>query len=271
MSRGEPHAPGLSWGLFGGVGLDQTLWLSALGAVLALDQAVVGQFMLSQPLIVSTLFGWLLGDLTTGLFAGAMMQLLWSNVLPVGAYIPSDHSVSAGIATVLAIHLPHDGFSGPTALVLALAVSIPAGWVSGRLDVLVRHGNSWLARQAEQWINRYGGRGLAVINLSGLVTMFARNFLVYAVWLGLVAPWLDKLQTSAFLLRGLGLAGLFLPALSLAVAWDAVGKNGSLVLAGLSLGCAGLGLWAWPQAGPVLVAMALAASAVLMARKEPAT
>jgi hypothetical protein len=142
--------------------------------------------------------------------------------------------------------------------------------VSGRLDVLVRHGNGWLARQAEPWLNRYGGRGLAVINLSGLVTMFARNFIVYAAWLGLVAPGLEKVQTSAFLLRGLGLAGLFLPALSLAVAWDAVGKNSSLALAGLSLGCAGVGLWAWPQAGPVLVILALAVSVALMVRKEPA-
>lgn len=251
--------------------MDHTLWLSALGAALALDQAVVGQFMLSQPLIVSTLFGWLLGDLATGLLAGAMMQLLWSNVLPVGAYIPSDHSVSAGIATILAILLSRNGWSAPTALVWALAVSIPAGWVSGRLDVLVRHGNSWLARQAESWLNRFGGRGLAYINLSGLATMFARNFLVYAVWLGLLAPWLGKFQAPAFLLRGLSLAGLFLPALFLAVAWDAVGKNGSLAVVGISLACTGLGLWVWPQAGLALVALALAASLLLMARKESAT
>lgn len=250
--------------------MDQVLWLSILGALLALDQAVVGQFMLSQPLIVSTLFGWLLGDLTTGLFAGAMMQLLWSNVLPVGAYIPSDHSVSAGIATVLAVHLSRDGWPGPTALVFALLLSIPAGWVSGRLDVLVRHGNSRLARQAEPWLDRYGGAGLAVINLSGLATMLARNFAVYAVWLGLLTYWLDGFQAPGFLLRGLGLAGLFLPALFLAVAWDAVGKNGNLVLAGLSLACAGLGLWAWPQAGLALVGLALAVSLLRLTRKETA-
>lgn len=249
--------------------MEHLLWLSALGAVLALDQAVVGQFMLSQPLVVSTLFGWLLGDLTTGLFAGAMMQLLWSNVLPVGAYIPSDHSVSAGIATVLAIRLSQDGWLGPTALVFALLLSIPAGWVSGRLDVFVRHGNSRLARQAEQWLNRWGGRGLAALNLSGLVTMFARNFLVYALWLVLLVPWLGRFEAPAFLVRGLDWVGLFLPALYLAVAWDAVGKNSSLVLVGLSLAIAGVALWVWPEAGLALVALGLAASLLLMARKEP--
>ncbi|MEW6517005.1 MAG: PTS sugar transporter subunit IIC [candidate division FCPU426 bacterium] len=247
--------------------MDQTLGLSILGALLALDQAVVGQFMLSQPLIVSSLFGWLLGDLAMGLAAGAVLQLLWSNVLPVGAYIPSDHSVSAGIATILAVRLTHYGWTGPTALVWALAISIPAGWLSGRLDILVRHGNSRLSRQAEDWLQRYGSLGLAAVNLSGLPTMFTRNFAVYWLWLGVLTGWLGGFQPPASLLRGLDVVALFLPALPLAVAWDAVGKNGQPAMLGLTAVVIGLGLWIWPHGGLLLAALAMAVSLFLASRK----
>ncbi len=50
--------------------MEQALLLSSLGAVLALDNAMLGQFMLSQPLVVGGIFGALLGIL--GIIGGTL-------------------------------------------------------------------------------------------------------------------------------------------------------------------------------------------------------
>ncbi|NTV53414.1 MAG: PTS sugar transporter subunit IIC, partial [Candidatus Firestonebacteria bacterium] len=77
--------------------LDHLVWLSSLGALLALDNALFGQFMLSQPLVVGSLFGGILGDWSMGFLVGALVQMLWLGVIAVGAYIPPDYTIAGGI------------------------------------------------------------------------------------------------------------------------------------------------------------------------------
>lgn len=228
--------------------MEHAVWLSLLGAFLALDQAMVGQFMISQPLVTGTLIGAVLGDLPAGILLGAMLQLIWVGVLPVGAYIPSDHTISSGIATALAIMLMRQfGSELGTGMIFALAVAIPAGWLSGKLDVVVRHFNSRLARKAEPWLNRYGLRSIDALNLSGLATAFIRNFVIYLVWLGPLA----LLIGGAFVIlpaqvtRGLGLVFWLLPMLPLAVLFDMLEKTSIrwLVAASFVLVWAAMGFW----------------------------
>lgn len=60
------------------------LSLSLLGALLALDQTSLGQFMLSRPLVAGTAAGWILGDPTTGLLVGGVLEVLFLPAFPVG-------------------------------------------------------------------------------------------------------------------------------------------------------------------------------------------
>ncbi len=251
--------------------MEYVVWLSFLGALLALDQAMVGQFMISQPLIAGALIGALLGDLPAGLLVGAMLQLIWIGVLPVGAYIPSDHTISSGIATALTIMLMRQqGGALGACLIFALAVAIPAGWLSGKLDVVVRHFNSRLARQAEPWLNQYGLRSIDAINLSGLITAFIRNFVIYLLWLGPLAI-LFGLVFGLLPLpvtRGLGLVFWVLPMLPLAILFDMLEKNSirCLVVAAFALIWVALGLWSGQAVW--LLAATMVAGALLAARSR---
>lgn len=201
---------------------------------MALDNAMVGQFMLAQPLVVGGLFGFLLGDVQAGLLVGAMVQLLWIGILPVGAYVPSDHTVTGGITAALSIMLVADtGLPLTSTLALALAVAIPAGYLSGKLDILIRHLNSRIAGRGEWVAERYGPPGIDWLNLSGLVAAFLRNFIVYLIWLGPIALLVKFFfnQLPAAVVRGLDLVYWALPMLACAVVLEIIAKEKSLWLA----------------------------------------
>ena len=81
-----------------------------LGGLLALDATSVGQFMVSRPLVASTLTGWWLGDARLGLEIGAILELFHLAGVPAGGF-----------------RVPE---SGP-ASVVAVAVSSTAGGLEG--------------------------------------------------------------------------------------------------------------------------------------------
>jgi len=207
--------------------LDRAIELSLLGATLALDYAMVGPFMVSQPLVLGGLFGWVLGDVTHGLLVGALIQLIWISVLPVGAYVPSDYTVTAGVSVALTEMLVRQGHDFEPSMGCARGVAIPAGMISGKLDIGVRHLNSRLAQYSELVADRFGSAGIAGLNLAGLVPAFLRNLLLYLVWLIpgslLAAKIFKSLPPQA--VKGLGLTFWLLPAISFAVVLEIIAKE----------------------------------------------
>ena len=59
--------------------------LTVLGAVLGLDAVSFPQAMLSRPIVASTLGGAVVGDPLSGLLAGAALEFVALETLPVGA------------------------------------------------------------------------------------------------------------------------------------------------------------------------------------------
>ena len=78
------------------------LSLSALSALMELDNVYAGQFMLSRPLVVGTVLGLLYGDIRTGVQLGIWTELLLLDQLPVGGYVPPSGGVCAASAFMLA-------------------------------------------------------------------------------------------------------------------------------------------------------------------------
>jgi mannose/fructose/N-acetylgalactosamine-specific phosphotransferase system component IIC len=251
--------------------LDHLFWISSLGALLALDNALFGQFMLSQPLVVGSLFGGILGDWPLGFLAGGLVQMLWLSVIAVGAYLPPDYTIAGGIAVALTLMLVHVGGNalGPS-LMLALLLAIPAAPVAGQLDAGVRHlVNNRLARWAEELADRGVYPPLGWIHAGALVPSFIKGLVIYVLWLG-PGAWLAKLIFSSLpnrVLAGLELAYWALPAVGFGVAVEMFTRErfsaGVVVLFAatwLLLALWPQGLWLWPP-------LALAGSAVLAWRK----
>ena len=123
-----------SYELFFDFMLAEILIVMFLAGLVSLDKTEVGQTMLSQPLVSGPLVGLILGDLTTGMEMGALFQLIWFWVLPIGSAVFPDTAVGGVAASALSIWLKRTDLStngnlGLFLLVLYVIVfSLFSGW-----------------------------------------------------------------------------------------------------------------------------------------------
>ena len=152
--------------------------LCLLAAVLELDSASAGQFMISRPIVLGGILGLLGGEPLAGFTLGAVIELFLLAELPVGAALPMNGSVATA-AAVLASLQP---------VQLEPAWCLPLGLLAGRLyvplDVQLRKYRSTLAAALERRVSAGGepgfGRALAA-------SLSAELGLVF-VFLGLAVP-----------------------------------------------------------------------------------
>jgi mannose/fructose/N-acetylgalactosamine-specific phosphotransferase system component IIC len=156
--------------------------IALVGGIIGLDRTAVGQFMISQPIVVGPLTGWMLGDPVAGIVIGAVLELIWVLDMPIGAFVPADATISAVSATAIAAlgspggsSLPVIGFS-----ILLTAAMAPA---TMKADDIVRHWNSRLADGLVSGPGPNPGRSLARAHLSGIPAFFLKSFILYLVFL----------------------------------------------------------------------------------------
>ena len=76
----------------------QILKISLLGGLINLDDVPLLQTMISQPIVIAPLVGFLWGDFQGGLVIGAFLELLMINYLPIGCSVPLDASIGSVVA-----------------------------------------------------------------------------------------------------------------------------------------------------------------------------
>ncbi|MEA3222861.1 MAG: PTS sugar transporter subunit IIC [Thermodesulfobacteriota bacterium] len=129
-----------------------------IGSILWLDRTFLFQFLVSRPVIIGCILGFIMKDITTGLLVGASLELLWLNAPPVGAHIPQDNSfcaiVAIPVACTAAMFLPT-----PCAAGLALVVSIPTATLGSLLDSRIRRSNERFlhSNQPDKYTEMYIG------------------------------------------------------------------------------------------------------------------
>ncbi|MBX6331288.1 MAG: PTS sugar transporter subunit IIC [Gemmatimonadaceae bacterium] len=164
--------------------------LVALGAFLGIDVVSFPQAMISRPIVAATLGGAVVGDVVSGLFAGAVLEMMAMETLPVGASRYPEWGTASVVGGALAA-VPGADRSG--ALVLAVFAAIATGWAGGWSMYLLRRVNGVWARRAlpalesgaPRTVIGLQARGLAAdIVRAALVTLFA-----LLVWLP-VTTWL---------------------------------------------------------------------------------
>ena len=111
-------------------------------AIVELDQVHVGQWMISRPIVLGPVLGWVCGSPGLGLAGGALMELFCLDVLPVGAVMPVNGAVAAAAFVLLAAG--PDAVPAPAAFPAALL----AGSVFRRVDSAIRSYRMRLSRNA---------------------------------------------------------------------------------------------------------------------------
>ncbi|MBI3548809.1 MAG: PTS sugar transporter subunit IIC [Elusimicrobia bacterium] len=121
--------------------------LCVVAALLELDATCVGQWMVSRPLVLAPLLGWLCGSAAAGVSVGILMELITLDDLPVGSAMPLNATVAAASAVLLA--------SGPFALEPAAAfpAGIALGGAFSKVEVRLRSARARLSRSAEAALN----------------------------------------------------------------------------------------------------------------------
>lgn len=181
-------------------------------AVLWFLEKLGGTPMVIRPIVVSPVIGALLGDLQTGVMVGATLELVFMGAIQIGAAVPPDVLVGAGLGTAFAIQ------SGQGADI-ALALALPIAILAQSLKVIVFIIRSWFMDLAMKLAEAGDIKKLHALNIGGLLL---QCFMYFAV--GFVALLFGSPAVEAFvnnipqvILNGLSVAGGLLPAVGFAL------------------------------------------------------
>jgi len=158
------------------------LLLVIWGTLVALDRVSVPQAMISRPLVVGAVAGWLAGDVEAGLRVGVLLELFALDVLPIGAVRYPDYGPATVVGTALAVGAPWElglGLSAGVALVLAVV----GGWSL----LAVRRLNARAIQRRAAALAAGESRAIRMLQYGGLFRDAARGALLTIA--GLLVAW----------------------------------------------------------------------------------
>jgi len=216
------------------IALDLAL-VALCGGIVGLDRRGAFQFMVSQPLVAVPLLGLMLGDVTTGLWLGALLQLLWMSSMLFGANTPPNETLSSIAAGgMVLLYGRHIADPAPVVWVIAVLLAIPLGALGRLIDVRLEQRNRALSERALAAVAKGDLNVIDRLPWIGLSRVFLANALVGALASGLgllvlaaAQPWV-----GVSLERAMTAVGAYvLPALGLAVALSLVRRRRAIALA----------------------------------------
>ncbi|HEY9429781.1 MAG TPA: PTS sugar transporter subunit IIC [Gemmatimonadaceae bacterium] len=158
--------------------------VAIVGAVLGLDVVSFPQAMISRPIVAATLGGALAGDITSGLVAGAVLEMIALEMLPVGA----SRYPEWGTASVVGGAMAAEFYTLPGAAVVAIFASIATAWAGGwSMYGLRRLNGIWVRRELGMLEAGHPGT-VTGLQLRGLTADIARGFLLTLIALLLWLP-----------------------------------------------------------------------------------
>ena len=140
------------------------------GGLLALERRAFLQAMLSRPLVAATGMGLLLGDVTSGLYIGVLLELFHLGAASLGAAV-SEHDTLAATGTsaaAAAIVLGDGGASTPAIWALAILLFAGLGVVGRAVDRRLEFHTAHLAQKAISRAEHGDLTGAVRLNLFGM-------------------------------------------------------------------------------------------------------
>lgn len=140
------------------------------GGLLALERKAFLQAMLSRPLVAATGMGLLLGDVTSGLYVGVLLELFHLGAASLGAAVAEHDTLAATgtAAAAAAIVLAEGGTSTPAIWALAILLFAGLGVLGRALDRRLEGHTARLAQTAIARAERGDLNGAVRLNLFGM-------------------------------------------------------------------------------------------------------
>lgn len=186
--------------------------LLALWAGLAGVDLYNGLTHVHRPVFSGLVVGLILGDIKTGLIAGALIEFSFMGLVAIAGSQPPNVVIGSIVGISFAI-LTH---SDPK---IAVGISIPFAIMMQFLIVLLFTTFSFLIHKADKLAEKTNVRGLANLNYYGLIALFTLYFIVafFPIYFG-AEPIKNLLEKfPSWLMSGMTLAGGLLPAIGFAM------------------------------------------------------
>ncbi|MGN8168074.1 MULTISPECIES: PTS sugar transporter subunit IIC [Lactobacillaceae] len=191
----------------------KALIIGLISVFAMLDSRLLGRSNFERPLIVSTLVGVALGDITKGLMVGATLELMSMGLVNIGAAVATDMVLGSVIATAFAI------LSNTTAQA-ALTIALPIAVLGQLIGIVLRMVLSSLSHAAEHAIDN--GKFKTALHyhifwgtLLYSLMYFIPTFIAIYFGTGVVSDLVKQIPT--WLTGGLTLASKILPAFGFAL------------------------------------------------------
>ena len=192
------------------IDLHLLLLIALIGGALHLDRTYAFQFLVSRPLIVSSIVGVALGSPLIGLAVGVSLEFLWLGIQPLGTVIPPNDTLVATIAPagiiLAANNMSINGMPQVLSLsALALLLSLPFSEIGKLVDIWLRKKNTRIMRKACEKAEEGNTRAVERLHLVPML-----NYLIsFIVLTGLGVFFVARASIFAFpLLSDTVLAGL---------------------------------------------------------------
>ena len=174
-----------------------------------------------SPTVIGMVFGFLYGDVTTGLIAGASLEVIYIGMVNAGGNLPADRMLAGLIAIPVVLQTGVD----PQ---VAVSIAIPVGIIGVFLNNIRRTGNAFLIQKADKFAEQgdIGGiwRCATIYSLIfGFFLRFPVAFVASYFGSDLVQQVLNVIP--AWIMTGLTVMGGVLPALGFAMTIFVIGKN----------------------------------------------
>ena len=192
--------------------IENTALLALITALCSMDITAFGQFMICRPIFCAPLFGFLMGDITTGLWIGMIVEMVWINAIPMGAAVPIDiASISINATFWACKYYP----AIQEAAICALIFAVPFAYFYREIDINGRNRNICIMRWVEKGIRENKEWKINAEIFLSLFLFILRSFLGYLIimFLGGVIFQLLYLQMPVFVISGFKKAWYLLPIL----------------------------------------------------------
>ncbi|WMJ79310.1 PTS sugar transporter subunit IIC [Clostridium sp. MB40-C1] len=191
----------------------KSILIGLVGVFCILDSRLLGRLNFERPLIVSTLVGIILGDITKGLMVGASLELISLGIVNIGAAAPPDMNLGSIIATSFAILT---NASAETALTIAIPIAI----LGQMLGIVLRMLLSQFTHIGDKYIEDGKFNKAKNLHIVWGVVLYSLMYFVpifITIYFGtdLVKQIVDMIPT--WLTNGLNLASKILPAYGFAL------------------------------------------------------
>ncbi len=157
--------------------MDSLILLSAVAAILMLDNAAAFQMLLAQPIFAGPILGFVGGNLELGFELGFLLQLVWLSSMPVGAAIVPEGNFGSMAATILGVYLTglYPEFS-EFIVFLMIVYGIISSFIGARVIHLIRKGNevylNWMNKKLNQGVTIGLGRVIFFFFLFNALVVF---------------------------------------------------------------------------------------------------